>query len=53
MGAKTSKPYYSYKSQPKVFKRFLNFLTNGPHKNMFGIFRILKIEILSNFIRFR
>ena len=30
-----------------VFKLFLNFLSNGPHKTMFGIFEILKIEILT------
>ncbi len=53
MGAKVSKRYSSYKSQPKVFKLFLNFLPNGPHKSMFGIFEMLKIEILTNFIRFR
>ncbi len=52
MGAKISKRYSSYKSQPKVFTLFLNFLPNGPHKSMFGIFEILKIEILRNFIRF-
>ncbi len=51
MAAKISKRY-SYKSQPKVFKLFLNFLPNGPHKNRWGIFEILKIEILTNFIRF-
>ncbi len=32
---------------------FLNFLPIGPHKTAFGIFEILKIEILTNFIRFR
>ncbi len=53
MGAKISKRYSSYKSQPKVFKLFLNILPNGPHKTKFGIFKILKIEILMNFIRFR
>ncbi len=42
-----SKRYSSYKSQPKVFKLFLNFLPKGPHKTMFGIFEILKIEILT------
>ncbi len=52
MGAKISKHYSSYKSQPKVFKLFLNFLPNGPHQTMFGIFEILKIEIFTNFIRF-
>ncbi len=53
MGEKISKCYSPYKSQPKVFKLFLNFLPNGRHKTMFGIFEILKIEILTNFIRFR
>ncbi len=51
-GATISKRY-SYKWQPKVFKLFLNFLPNDPHKTTFGIFEILKIEILTNFIRFR
>ncbi len=53
MGAKISKCYSSYKSQPKVLTLFLNFLPNGPHKTTFGIFDILKIEILTDFIRFR
>ncbi len=53
MGAKISKRYFFYKSQPKVFNLFLNFLPNGPHNTMFGIFEILKIKILTNFIRFR
>ncbi len=53
MGAKTSKRYSSYKSQPKVFKLYLNFLPNRPHKTIFGSFEILKIEILTNFIHFR
>ncbi len=53
MGAKISKRYSSYKSQPKTFKLFLNFLPSGPHKTTFGIFEILKIEILMNFFRFR
>ena len=38
MGAKISKRYTSYKSQPKLVKLFLNFLPNGPHKIMFGTF---------------
>ncbi len=42
MGVKISKRYSSYKSQPKVFKVLLNFLRNGPHKTMFGIFESLK-----------
>ena len=45
MGVNISKRY-SYKSQPKTFKLFLNFLSNGPHKTTFGIFEILKISIL-------
>ncbi len=53
MGANISKGYSSYKSHPKSFKLFLTFLPNGPHKNTFGIFEILKIEFLTNFIRFR
>ncbi len=53
MGVKISKYYYAYKSQPKAFKLVRNFLPNGPHKTTFGIFEILKIEILMNFIRFR
>ncbi len=52
MGAKISKRYSSYKSQPKAFKLFLNFLLNGPHKTAFGIFKILKIEILMIFFVF-
>ncbi len=52
MGATVSKRY-SYKSQPKVFKLFLNFLCNGPHKTTFGMLEILKIEILTIFIHFR
>ena len=53
MGAKISKGCSSYKSQPQVFKLFLNFLPNGPHKTTFMIFEILKIEILTNVFRFR
>ncbi len=36
MGAKMSNCYSSYKWQRKVFKLFLNFLWNGPHKNYVG-----------------
>ena len=36
----------------EVFKLFVNVLRNGPHKRPFEIFEILKIEILTNFIRF-
>ncbi len=38
IGAKISKRYSSYKSQPKGFKLSLNFLPNGPHNTTFGIF---------------
>ncbi len=51
MGGKVPKPY-SYKSQPKAVKLFLNYLPNGPHKMTFGIFEILKIEILTIFFSF-
>ncbi len=36
----------------EVFKPFLKFLPHGPHKNTFGIFEILKIEILIIFFFF-
>ncbi len=49
MGAKISKRYSSYKSQPKVFKLFLNFLPNGPHKTSFGIFEILSSDFYQFF----
>ncbi len=52
MGAKISKRYSSYKSQPKAFKLFPNFLPNSPHKTSLGIFDILKIEILMTFFSF-
>ncbi len=38
MGGKIPKRYSCYKSQPNALKRFLNFLTNGPHKITFAIF---------------
>ncbi len=37
--------------QIEVVKFFLKFLPNGPHKNAFGIFEILKIEILMSLFR--
>ena len=49
MAAQISKSYSSYKSQPKAFKLFWNFLPNGPYKTTFGIFEVLKIEILTHF----
>ncbi len=59
MGVKISKRY-SYKSQPKAFKLFLNFFPNGPHpkqktkqkKKTFGSFEILNIQILTIFFCF-
>ncbi len=39
MEVKMSKHYSSYKSQPKVFKLFLNFLPNGPNKSTVLHFR--------------
>ncbi len=33
MGVKISIRYSYYKSYEKVFKPFLNFLPNGPHKS--------------------
>ena len=53
MGAQISKRYFSYKSQPKAFKLFQNFLPNGSHKTTVEIVEILKIEILTFFFRFR
>ena len=38
IGVKISKNYSSYKSQLRVFKLLLKFLTNGPHKITFGDF---------------
>ena len=49
MGAKISKR--SYKLQPNVFKLFLNFPPNGPHKTTFGIFEILSLRLLMIFSR--
>ncbi len=50
MGAKISKRYSSYKSQPKASKLFLNFVLMVVTKLHFRSFDILKIEILTNFI---
>ncbi len=36
----------------EIFKLFLNFLRNGPHKTMFGIFEIFKTEILMIYFSF-
>ncbi len=52
-GSKNFKTLLLLQIAAESFQPFLNFLPNGPHKSMFGIFEILKIEILTNFIRFR
>ncbi len=44
MGAKISKRYSSYKSQSDVFKLFLNFRPNGPHKTTFGSLKFWKLK---------
>ncbi len=49
MGMKISKRYSSYKSQPKAFKLFLNFLPNAPHKSTFGIFENSSLRFLMIF----
>ncbi len=49
MGAKISKRYSSYKSQPKVFKICLNFPPNGPYKIMLGILEIMNFRFVSIF----
>ncbi len=35
------------------FQAFLEIAPNGPHKTTIGIFQMLTIEILTNFIGFR
>ena len=40
---------YSYKSPTTVFKLVLNIHYNGPHKAMFGIFKILSLRFLMFF----
>ena len=52
MGVKISQRYSSYKSQPKAFKRFLNFLPNGPRKTTIETLETLNIEILTSFFSF-
>ncbi len=44
MGGKISKEYFSYKSQPKVLKLFLNFLPNSPHKIRLGFLKFWKLK---------
>ncbi len=52
-GSKNVKTLLLLQIAAKCLKLVLNFPPNGPHKSIFGIFEILKIEILTNFIRFR
>ncbi len=44
--------YFFFKSEPKFIKLLLNYLLNSHHKTTFGIFEILKIEILAIFFSF-
>ena len=46
-GVKIAKRYSSYKSQPKVFKLFLNFPPDISHKTTMGIFEILRFLIFN------
>ena len=48
-GNKNFKTLLLLQSPPKVFKLFLNFLPNGPHKTALGF---LKFEILTFFFSF-
>ncbi len=48
MGANTAKRYSSYKSQPKVLKLFLNFLSNGSQNNL-EIFLNCEFPIVNDF----
>ncbi len=49
LGAKISKRYSCYKSQPNFFKLVLNFPPNVPHKTMFGNFGIFSFRFLTFF----
>ncbi len=50
-GIENSKHYSSYKSQPKVFKLFLNFFLMVLKKVLFWIFEILSFRFLTIFFR--
>ena len=52
MGAKMSKCCSSYKSQPNVFKLFLNFLPNGHKSTVFWIFDISSLRFFTIFFSF-
>ncbi len=52
-GSETFKTLLLLQIAAESFQTFPKFLHNGPHKTTFGIFEILKIEILTIFIRFR
>ncbi len=51
MGAKISKRYSSYKSQPNVLKLVLNVSPNGPHKTTVWIFEIFNFWFLGIFFQ--
>ncbi len=53
MRVKISKSYSSYKSQPKAFKFFLNFLPNGPHKTTFVVFEMVLRFLMIYFRKFQ
>ncbi len=52
MGRENFKTLLLLQIAVESFQTFLNFLLNGPHKTTFGIFEILKIEILTIFFSF-
>ncbi len=53
MGAKFQNTTPPTNRSQIFFKLLLNVLPNVPHKIMFGIFEVLKFEILTIFFRFR
>ncbi len=52
-GSENFKTLLRVQIEDESFQKFFKFLPNGPHKISFGIFEILKIEILTNVIHFR
>ncbi len=52
MQFKKKNHYFFYKSQPNPLKLLTNYLLSGPHKTAFGIFEILKFEMLTNIFLF-
>ncbi len=54
-GSENFKMLFLLQTAAKSFQKtklFLNFLQTDPHRTTLRIFEILKIEILTNFIRF-